>query len=165
MSYSIQRHIAYNAWANTRTAEVLRLVNDDIFLQETGSSFPSIAKTITHISQAQGIWLQRMRGESTSIGPSGNSAPCKQEILDRLIRSSHDLVVFVTSMEVSFLRKTYAYKSLKGESFENSFEETLYHVVNHSTYHRGQVITMLRQAGVTSVVGTDLIHYLRGLKQ
>ena len=53
---------------------------------------------------------------------------------------------------------------MKGEPFTDSVEDTLFHVVNHSTYHRGQIITMLREAGETKVVSTDLIHYLRSLK-
>ena len=59
----------------------------------------------------------------------------------------------------------YAYKNLKGDPFEDRIEDTLFHVVNHSTYHRGQIITMLREAGVAKVVSTDLIHYLRTLKK
>ena len=55
----------------------------------------------------------------------------------------------------------YHYTNLRGEPFDDTYEETLFHVVNHGTYHRGQLIMMLREAGVTSLPGTDLIHYLR----
>jgi len=165
MAYNIQTHIAYNAWATMQIANVLRMVDDEIYFKTNKSSFPSVAKTVQHVWGAQEIWLTRMKGESLSAWPNARFENSKSGSLDGLVRSSDDFVGFVRSVDESFLEKTYAYKNMKGEPFEDTYEETLFHVVNHGTYHRGQIITMLREAGVTTVTSTDLILYLRALKK
>jgi len=163
MAYSIHQHVTYNLWANTKVADVLRAIDNSLYFQENNSSFSSIAKTVLHLWGAQFIWLTRMQGESLREWPSANVTD-KEEGLDGLILSSASLVSFVKSKNESFLKSTYAYNNMKGEPFVDPYEDTLLHVVNHSTYHRGQIITMLRQGGVKTVPSTDLIHYLRALR-
>lgn len=162
--YSIHKHLTFNVWANTKTAEVLRNIEDEIYFLENKSSFPSIAKTVIHMWGAQYIWLTRMQGTSLTTFPNMEIRD-KMISLDGLVKSSEDIQKFIESKDEDFLSSTYAYKNMKGDPFEDSYEETLFHVVNHSTYHRGQIITMLREAGVTNMVSTDLIHYLRTLKK
>ena len=165
MTYSIHKHLTFNTWANTQTANVLKEVNDEIYFRENKSSFPSISKTILHMHGAQVVWLKRLQGESLSGFPVAEFEKDKFATLDRFIQSSRELEEFVASRDEDFLNSEYAYKNLKGDPFTDPVMDTLFHVVNHSTYHRGQVITMLREAGVTQVVSTDLIHYLRSLKK
>lgn len=162
--YSIHKHLTFNVWANTQIALVLRELDDEIFFRENKSSFPSIAKTVLHTWGAQFIWLKRMEGLSLGAFPHIGVTD-KIVSLDGLVKSAEDIQKFIESKDEDFLTSTYAYRNMKGDPFEDSYEETLFHVVNHSTYHRGQIITMLREAGVTNVVGTDLIHYLRTLKK
>ena len=164
MPYSIRRHIAYNAWANARVAEALRPVPDAIYFQENKSSFPSIAKTVLHIWGAQQIWLRRMNREQVTTGSAATVDYTKDDSLDTLLRTSEALVDFVSTHDDATLLVNYTYQNLQGKPFEASYEDTLFHVVNHSTYHRGQITTMLRQAGVQHVAVTDLIAYLRALK-
>ena len=163
MSYSIYKHLTFNIWANTKTAEVLTEVNDEIYYRENKSSFPSIAKTVLHMWGAQNIWLKRLQGESLAAWPYQIEQESKAGQLAGLVQSSQNILDFVTSKDDAFLSSLYSYTNMKGEPFTDSVEDTLFHVVNHSTYHRGQLITMLREASVTNVVGTDLIHYLRSL--
>ncbi|MBA4053844.1 MAG: hypothetical protein C0490_03955 [Marivirga sp.] len=163
MAYSIHQHLTYNLWANTKVADTLRIIDNSLYFQENNSSFSSIAKTVLHLWGAQFIWLTRMQGESLSEWPSANVTD-KEEALDGLIASSSALVSFVKLKDESFLKSMYAYKNMKGEPFVDPYEDTLFHVVNHGTYHRGQIITMLRQGGVATVPSTDLIHYLRTLR-
>jgi uncharacterized damage-inducible protein DinB len=161
MPYSIKKHLAYNEWANTKIADVLREVDDNIFFQDNKSSFPSIAKTVLHIWDAQHIWLTRMQGANLGKLPSASFKGSKNDSLNGLMESSAELCAFLSSKPKAFLSTYYAYKSLKGEPFESTYEDTLFHIVNHSTYHRGQIISMLREAGMTNLPNTDLIHYLR----
>jgi uncharacterized damage-inducible protein DinB len=163
MAYSIKRHLAYNEWANTKIADVLREVEDQIFFLDNKSSFPSIAKTVLHIWDAQHIWVKRMQGSSQSNWPSASFKGSKDDSLNGLIESSSELSAFLRAKPKSFLSTLYPYKNMKGEPFENTYEDTLFHVVNHSTYHRGQIITMLREAGLKQLPSTDLIHYLRSV--
>ena len=80
------------------------------------------------------------------------------------VNSSRQLLSFVELRDEAFIQSKISYKNLKGESFENEVEPLLYHLVNHGTYHRGQVTTMLRELGVTHLASTDIIFYLRTLK-
>lgn len=164
MAYSIHRHLQFNTWANTQLADLLRTVDDEIFFRENKSSFSSIATTVLHMWGAQHVWLKRLEGISLSAFPHMNVRD-KTISLDGLVNSSEEIQHLIESKGDNFLTAVYAYKNLKGDPFEDSVEDTLFHVVNHSTYHRGQVITMLREAGVTKVVSTDLIHYLRSVKK
>jgi len=163
MAYSIHKHLAFNVWANIKTAEILREVSDEIYFRENKSSFPSISKTVLHMWGAQNIWLKRLQGESLTAWPHEPNQDNKEGQLNGLANSAQSILDLVTSKDDSFLSSLYSYTNMKGEPFRDSVEDTLFHVVNHSTYHRGQIITMLREAGVTNVVGTDLIHYLRTL--
>lgn len=163
MAYSIKKHLAYNEWANTKVADVLRGVDDPIFFQENKSSFPSIAKTVLHIWDAQHIWLTRMQGGTMSKWPSASFKGSKDDSLNGLIESSSELSAFLLSKPKAFLATYYPYKNMKGEPFESTYDDTLFHIVNHSTYHRGQIITMLREAGIDQLPSTDLIHYLRSI--
>jgi uncharacterized damage-inducible protein DinB len=163
MAYSLKKHLAYNEWANTKVADVLREVEDQIFFQDNKSSFPSIAKTVLHIWDAQDIWVKRMQGTSQSKWPSASFKGSKDDSLNGLIESSSELSTFISSKPKTFFSTSYAYKNMKGEPFESTYEDTLFHVVNHGTYHRGQIISMLREAGMKQLPSTDLIHYLRSL--
>ena len=163
MSYSIYKHLTFNIWANTKTAEVLTEVNDEIYYRENKSSFPSITKTVMHMWGAQNIWLKRLQGESLAAWPYQIEQESKAGQLAGLVQSSQNILDFVTSKDDAFLSSLYSYTNMKGEPFTDSVEDTLFHVVNHSTYHRGQIITMLREASITKVVSTDLIQYLRSL--
>lgn len=161
MSYSIQKHLEFNAWANATIADLIKPISEDQFYRENKGSFPSIAKTTLHMWGSQYIWYRRMHGESLKQAPMVATPPPMTGILAGLVSSSKDFVQFVNSINPALLSSKYRYTTLRGEPAEDSYEETLFHVVNHSTYHRGQLVLMLREVGVTALKGTDLIHYLR----
>jgi len=161
MAYSILQHLEFNAWANGAIADTLKPLSEEQFYRENKGSFPSIAKTVLHIWGAQYIWYRRMRGESVKKAPMVAAPPPQNEILAGLIDSSKHFIEFVNSVNPALLSGKYRYTNLRGEPFEDTYEETLFHVVNHGTYHRGQIVNMLRDVGVTTIPGTDLIHYLR----
>lgn len=165
MSYNLDQHLEFNAWANGRVADVLTPLNDDLFYRENTGSFPSIAKTTLHLWGSQHIWYRRFHGESLKQAPMVVQPPGKAAILDGLRKSSDAFVTFTKTKSAEFLASRYSYVNLRGEPCDDTYEETLFHIVNHSTYHRGQLILMLRDVGVTTLPGTDLIHYLRMQRQ
>ena len=86
-------------------------------------------------------------------------------MLQGLIKTSTELLAFIESKDEAFLQEVLVYKNMKGDPYENVVEEILYHLVNHGSYHRGQLVTMLRGAGVTQLVSTDLIAWFREQRQ
>jgi uncharacterized damage-inducible protein DinB len=165
MLYSIYDHLDYTRWANTRFVDTLRKVDDNLFYEELKSSFSSIAKTLLHMADADTVWLRRMEGEIPTQWPSANFKGSTEDILDGVIKSSEKLVNFIKSKPEHFLRQEFTYRTMKGDVFTDTIESIIYHIVNHGTYHRGQLTTMMRELDITPLVGTDIILYLRSLKK
>lgn len=141
------RTFEYNLWANKKYSEVLRtnpFKNDKIL------------KLISHIANAQSIWLSRLNGEETEIGVWDEYEA--KEALERLENSSQDWLDHLYSAEG--IDETVEYTNSKGESYESRVPDIITHVVNHGTYHRGQVAQLLREEDIDPPA-TDFIFYVR----
>jgi uncharacterized damage-inducible protein DinB len=160
MSYTIHRHVQYNLWANKQIVKVLKPLDDAAFYTELKSSFSSIAKTVLHMRDADIVWTKRLQGTNLRQWPSETFTGDKAAILEGFIQASEELCTLVLSLDNNFLQSTLSYKSMAGAPFENHVDELLFHAVNHASYHRGQIATMLRELG-GKPVATDLIVYLR----
>ena len=159
--YTIHRHLQFNVWANQKVVEILANVDENTFDTEVKSSFPTIKKTLLHIWDAQLLWLTRLKGGKTPIWPSTEFTGGKEEVLKGLVQSAQDLADFVAQQDQAFLDSTLNYKNMKNIEYNNGVEEILFHIVNHGTFHRGQLITMMRQLGFTSFENLDLSTYFR----
>jgi uncharacterized damage-inducible protein DinB len=114
---------------------------------------------------AEVVWLKRFQGESLTDWPSKDFKGTTDDLLNGVVNSSKDIQAIVASGGEAFVKGKVRYKNLKGNEFEDDVEYLLYHVVNHGTYHRGQITTMLRELNVTDLVSTDIIFYWRSLKK
>jgi uncharacterized damage-inducible protein DinB len=124
------------------------------------SSFPTIKDTVFHIWGAEWIWYSRLHGTS----PGWPSDMMKEEFKKGIIlfcEQSQKFIELIKNTNEKDLDKIIEYKNIEGKSFSNKFYEIIMHCMNHSTFHRGQIITMLREAGVTNLFSTDLITYYR----
>jgi uncharacterized damage-inducible protein DinB len=161
MAYTINDHLEYNLWANRLIAEQLQALDEELFNRELKSSFPGIGKTVLHLWDSQIVWLRRLQGENPQQWPSVTFKGSRFDMLAGLISTSEIIKSLIDAKGPDFLNQKVFYKTMKGVDMENLVEEILYHVVNHGTYHRGQIITMLRELGITSLVNTDLIRFIR----
>jgi len=161
MPHNIVDHLSYNLWANERIGHLLMAQDDKVLYAEQKSSFTSLAKTVLHLWDAEMVWFSRVQGNSPSEWPSKKFSGGKPEMLKGWINTSTDLLQWVKEKNVEFLREPISYKSMKGDKYENTMEEILFHLINHGTYHRGQIITLLREVGVNQLVSTDLITWFR----
>ena len=152
---------AYNEWANARIFAAAAQFNEVAFAAPRGSSFSSIRDTLAHIATSEWIWLRRWRGESPTAPPEWGSLPDASGLTAKLREVESDRGAFLTALTDADLRTPLAYRNLKGDDFREPLEDQLAHVVNHSSYHRGQVATLFRQAGATAP-STDLIVFKRG---
>lgn len=155
----IVQQTAYNVWANTCIAELLKTLDDSILNKEQVSSFPSIKKTINHIWDAEFIWLTRLKEEPITDWPS-KLLPSNSPI-DAFLKTSIEFNLFVKSKHETFFDSNTTYFNLKKEAFSTKNSGITLHCMNHSTFHRGQIVTMLRNCGITKLPSTDLITYLR----
>jgi uncharacterized damage-inducible protein DinB len=149
---------AYNRWANARSLESASAVSFEDFTKEVGGSFASLRGTLAHMYGAEWIWLERWRGNSPRTLPFALDFPAVEAIRLRWQEVEREQTEFLDALHPDRLGEVISYVNLKGEAFAYPLGRMLQHVVNHSTYHRGQVATLLRQLGATPL-STDLLLY------
>lgn len=111
-------------------------------------------KIISHILNAQTIWNNRIiEGEVVDIWKVWESDKL-QGIEEKNITNTLEI------LNDKDLDTEIEYSNSKGENFKDSIKDILFHVVNHSTYHRGQIATEFRREGIDPIV-SDFIHYKR----
>ena len=156
----INKYAHYNLWANRKLTELLVTIDDERLNQLIISSFKSIRETVYHIWDAETIWLERLSNNEISSWPPSKIYNLETP-LNILINSSENLLKLIENASPNFLEIQTSYKDSKGNQYSTNNEEILHHVFNHSTLHRGQIITMLRQIGITQIPSTDFITYIR----
>lgn len=150
----------YNAWANRRHLEAVGKVTREEFLKPMGSSFGSLRDTIAHIYGAEWVWLERFQGRSPSSLPDVKEFQDVPSLKAKWIELEARLLGFVGRLTQEDLNRVMEYKTLKFGVYRNPLWQSMQHVVNHGTYHRGQITTLLRQLGAEPIL-TDLMHYYR----
>jgi uncharacterized damage-inducible protein DinB len=148
----------YNDWANRRVLDSCAALTPEQFTQDLRSSFPSVRDTLAHILGAEWIWLERWNGRSPASLPPGTEYPDLASLRARWDVLGAELLDFVSEVTASELEQVVEYRNLKGKNFTYPLGVMLQHVVNHGSYHRGQVATLLRQLGATPL-STDLVRY------
>lgn len=157
----LQTLVSYNVWANERIISTLTQFSDDLLNKELSNSFNTIRKTVYHIWDAQVIWLNRINGISLQDWPSKTYENFQEHYFAHFIDQSKEFEKFIHSKTEMYFKTSIKYETLKGEKYENKVWEIVIHCMNHSTYHRGQLITMLHQIGIKNLISTDIIFYLR----
>jgi uncharacterized damage-inducible protein DinB len=154
--------VRYSAWASRRVLESAGALNHDELQRGLGSSYGGVHGTLVHIFQADSIWFDRLHGNSSgglaTYAPDADFAAFSQRwlvVLDRW-------VAWAESLDGAGWDRIVAYRNIKGEPGSQPAWRIALHVVNHASYHRGQVTTMLRQLG-REPVGTDLMAYYHSL--
>ena len=150
----------YNAWANHRSLDAAAGLTREQFVKAMGSSFGSVRDTLAHICGAEWIWLERFQGRSPASLPDAAECANVQSLREKWAGQEGRLLSFVGKLTQEDLNRTMEYKTLKFGVYRNPLWQSMQHVVNHGTYHRGQVTTLLRQLGAQPIL-TDLMHYYR----
>lgn len=151
---------AYNRWANRRILEAVTGLPDDDLACDLGSSFPSVLATLAHLLAADWVWLRRWYGESPDGVPEEWELSSLEDVRSRWDDVEAERSGLLATLDDAALDRVVDYRTTAGVPYTSRMDEMLRHVVNHSTYHRGQVVTMLRQLGATPPA-TDLIAFYR----
>jgi uncharacterized damage-inducible protein DinB len=151
----------YEYWANEKLFTVVLSLIEAQRQQEIKSSFPSIHKTCLHIWDAATIWWQRLQKKEEIVVTSLTFYPTIQDITNGLLLQNKQWIDWVTNAEEADLHQVLAYRTMKGDAFEQPLYDIILHLSNHATFHRGQLVTMLRQVGVEKIPQTDYILFSR----
>jgi uncharacterized damage-inducible protein DinB len=161
MKQLLQQYAAYNIWANQKLFDCISNLSDDQINRDICSSFTSIHKTILHMWYAEEAWWQRLKLVEQLDLSAARFEGSFAELVKRYGQQSSDWAEWVNNATEVQLAHVFAYQNTKKEQFKQPVFEMLMHIFNHGTYHRGQLVTMLRQLGVEKIPPTDFIVYCR----
>ena len=148
----------YNRWANHKVTAACSALDQAAFTRNLGNSFGSVRDTLVHMLWAEWIWLERWLGRSPKQPAAFNDYPNLAAIEKRWSEVEDGQQSFIAGITDASLTRRIGYDNLSNQHWEYQLGHMLQHVANHSTYHRGQVVTMLRQLGAKAV-STDLLLY------
>ena len=148
----------YNRWANERTLAAAGRLDAEKFLRPMGNSFSSVRDTLAHILSGEWIWLERWLGRYPTALLSAFDFPTVESLRGRWKSVLQDYDRFIQPLTAERLSQSLEYLNRAGERYAYPLWLQMVHVVNHSTYHRGQVTTLLRQLSSEPAV-TDFLAY------
>ena len=152
--------VRYSAWATRRVLESASSLSAEDLHRDLGSSYGGVYGTLAHIFQGDSIWFDRLDGVPTAslanYAPEADFAAFSRQWLAVLDR----WVAWAEAPDDTGWDRIVAYRNTQGETDSQPAWRIALHVVNHASYHRGQITTMLRQLG-REPIGTDLMAYYR----
>ena len=148
----------YNAWANGRLYGMARQLPDEQYRRDVGAYFKSLHGTLNHLMVADLIWVRRLTGvgehprtlKAILFDDLPSLVAARQQVDQRLI-------TYVDSLSDAQLEERWDYRMLDGTLQRQRHRETLAHVFNHQTHHRGQAHAILTVLGVCEPDGLDLL--------
>ena len=150
---------AYNRWANRRTLGSVQPLDIDEFTRDLGTSHGSIRGTLVHTMWSDWIWLRRWLGESPKRLPFDPNDFADLAAVEASWQGlEHERQGFIARLTDPRLQESLTYENLKNERWTYTLEHMMQHAVNHASYHRGQIVTLLRQLGRTPA-STDFLEF------
>ena len=147
----------YHYWARDRMLAALEPLPPDRYTRDLGNSFPSVRDTVVHTYGAEWVWYSRWTGNPPTGLPNPEDFPDLAAIRDPWKSQEQKIRLFVGSLGAEGMEREFEYRLFNGQAGTSVFWHMLQHVVNHATFHRGQVTTMMRQLGATPPKSQDLI--------
>ena len=151
----------YHYWARDRVLDAVDPLPPDQFTRDMGSSFRSIRDTLAHIYFAEWAWYLRWQGDSPTSQLPADMFPDPETT--RALWRDHEakMRALVDTLDEAGVARRIDYTFISGKPGASVFWHMLQHVVNHASYHRGQITTMLRQLGAAPPKAMDLIAFYR----
>lgn len=150
----------YNTWATNKLLEAASQIPEQQYLQDMKSSHGGIHDTFVHIVAAQKMWLSRWVGRPDASLVKAREYPAFTELKKLWEQVDKETLTFLNTLSDEKLQSSFSMTSMRGETFTHTFQQMMQHLVNHSSYHRGQIVTMIRQLGIKPPA-TDMIGFFR----
>lgn len=161
MKEIILEYASFNQWANTALLTTVLNLTEEQQHAEIKSSFPNLYKTFLHMLDASNVWWQRLKLREKVEWISATFTGDMQTLSDLLQQQDKQWLEWVAAANEPALQHEFIYYNSKRERFKQPVYQMLLHLFNHNTYHRGQLVTMLRQLGVEKISATDFILWSR----
>ena len=155
------QYASYNLWANQLLLSLIESLPEEQQKAEIKSSFPSLYRTVLHLLDAESIWWQRIKLQEKITRPSDDYTGNFADLSKQLQQQNRQWQAWVLQINEHGLQHEFFYSNSKKERFKQPVFQMLLHLFNHGTYHRGQLVTMLRQLGVEKIPPTDFMVWSR----
>ncbi len=150
----------FNGWANQRILDAIKELPQSELHRDLGGSFPSLHDAMLHLFWVELLFLRRWRGLSTS----DISEPPKMDTLDLMQAAwqelERDREQYLSGLTDSDLLQVIRYIDTRGRQLSSVLWQSLFHLINHSSFHRGQAVSKLRQLGRVPP-STDFVMFCR----
>ena len=154
--------IDFHYWARDRALSAVEMLTAEQYAKPMGSSFSSIRDTLNHIYGAEWIWYSRWNGVSPTSFPT-DELPDLATLRVKWSELEGKVRALIDAAGEEGMNRVIEYRLMSGKEGASPLWQMVAHVVNHASYHRGQVTTMLRQLGAVAPQSQDMITYFREL--
>jgi len=151
----------FHYWARDRVLEAAAALSPDQYTRDLGGSFKSVRDTLVHLYSAEWAWYERWQGRSPTARLRFDDYPDLETLRRAWTELGQKVRVYLESLGEADVTRVVNYRMFSGEAVASPFWQMLQHMVNHGSYHRGQVTTMLRQLGAKPPASVDMITYYR----
>lgn len=157
----LQTLVDYHYWARDRLLDAVERLTPEQFTRDLGNSFSSIRDTVVHLFAADWIWCSRWEGESPQTMPASGAFPDIATLRRVWREHEHRVRAVLDKLGADGVGRVIEYRTTNGQPQAQLFWQMLQHLVNHGSYHRGQVTTMIRQMKAVPPKSMDLIAFYR----
>ena len=157
--------IDYHYWARDRVLDAVSAITPEQFTRPMGNSFSSVRDTLAHICAAERIWIARLKGDKPQELQKPDRLPDVDAARKEWTGLECEMREQLAKLGPEAVERTITYQDLRGNDQSDVLWQMLQHVVNHCTYHRGQITTILRQLYAAPPKSMDLIAFYRERKR
>ena len=147
----------YNKWANQKFIQSLNAQEENFLFTQLDSSFKNIFETCKHIWLGELGWLARMENKGWQTKALDNFQGEPKDLFTAWQITSDAYIKFIETedltIEIEFMHDEINYSIPRSDMILT--------IINHGNYHRGQIVTMLRQLGINKIPKTDYIEWVR----
>jgi uncharacterized damage-inducible protein DinB len=150
---------AFNRWANAKMFDACRKLTPEQYVAEPVPGWSSVAATVYHITLVTELWLRGLEGDPDDTIPTEHEIATVEDaerLLDRAYQRFNRLLPTLTPERLA----TPLTMQRRGRTITMPPWAILRHVVNHTTYHRGQVASKLKRFGIQQEE-TDLVFWCK----
>jgi uncharacterized damage-inducible protein DinB len=154
----VRELLLYMLWADRLMLKAVREVRPEDLTRDAGISFGSMLGTMVHMMGSQRLWLSRFWGRSLDHIPTLTDFPDLMSWIHGWEETASEIEVFLAALTDEQLANALTWTSTTGSIHTLPLWQPVLHLVNHVSYHRGQVVSLLRQMGYQTP-STDLVYY------
>jgi uncharacterized damage-inducible protein DinB len=151
----------YHYWARNRILDAAGKLTAEQYNSDLSSSFRSIRETLVHVYSAEFIWCERWSGQAPAGMLLASDYPDIVTLRSEWLKLENKMRTFLDGLGEDGIHRVIVYKTFAGQEFSQVYWQMLQHVVNHASYHRGQITTMIRQLKAAPPQSMDMVTYYR----